>query len=137
MKTRRWDATLCELAESQSGYFTAAQARQRAVIPFARPAPDLSRPAMLGGGHGFTTRSVFSCQTRTLEFCLDLLQGLSSADLNISQDTASSWGQTDQEAQSISDFLPHAPGHAPRLGENSANAEKLSNTQPSSASPRH
>ena len=33
MKTRRWDTTLYELAESQSGYFTAAQARAAGLHP--------------------------------------------------------------------------------------------------------
>jgi predicted transcriptional regulator of viral defense system len=33
MKPRRWDTTLYELAESQSGYFTAAQARTAGLHP--------------------------------------------------------------------------------------------------------
>jgi predicted transcriptional regulator of viral defense system len=33
MKTRRWDTTLYELAENQSGYFTAAQARTAGLHP--------------------------------------------------------------------------------------------------------
>ena len=33
MKPRRWDTTLCELAENQSGYFTAAQARAAGLHP--------------------------------------------------------------------------------------------------------
>jgi predicted transcriptional regulator of viral defense system len=33
MKTRHWDTTLYELAESQSGYFTAAQARAAGLHP--------------------------------------------------------------------------------------------------------
>src|SRR5439155_8582758 len=33
MKTRRWDTTLYELAESQAGYFTAAQARAAGLHP--------------------------------------------------------------------------------------------------------
>lgn len=33
MKTRRWDTTLYELAENQSGYFTAAQARAAGLHP--------------------------------------------------------------------------------------------------------
>jgi predicted transcriptional regulator of viral defense system len=33
MKTRRWDTTLYELAESQAGYFTAAQARVAGLHP--------------------------------------------------------------------------------------------------------
>jgi hypothetical protein len=51
MKARRWDTTLYELAGSQAGYFTAAQARVAGLHPVRLTARDriLSNAEMKDG----------------------------------------------------------------------------------------